>query len=237
MCCAINIEKSLKESSYTNLVETMQNTSENSGTEYVEKKTVGAAEGINNGLRVVLDLHSNFESFGSIENDFRAFRMYIGQPTEFPGLQKRSLVIEPGREHFIDLSSQVFSSSDGIKQLAPDKRNCFFNTEGSLEFYTEYTYTNCILECGIKAAEKTTGCIPWYLPHSSDSSVCDPWITMEFRKLLEQLQINSSLCNHCLPDCVLTRTTALTSSARFRLQKNLIKFFFDSIEGPVTHVT
>ena len=216
MCCAINMEKSLKDSKYTKLIETMQNISENTGSGNAEKKTVAAAEGINNGLRVVLDLHSNFESFGSIENDFRAFRVYIGQPTEFPGLQKRSLVIEPGREHFIDLRSQVFSSSDGIKQLEPEKRNCFFSTEGSLEFYEEYTFTNCILECGIKAAENITGCIPWYLPHSSDSSVCDPWVTMEFRKLLENLQTNSSLCNHCLPDCFLTRTTASTSSARFR---------------------
>ena len=217
MCCAINMEESLKESEYAQLVETMQKTSENSGSGNVEKKAVAAAEGINNGIRVVLDLHSNFESFGSIENDLRAFRVYIGQPTEFPAMQKRSLIIEPGREHFIDLTSQVFSSSDGIKHLDPEKRNCFFSTEGSLEFYKEYTYTNCILECGIKAAEKTTACIPWYLPHSSDSSVCDPWDTMEFRKLLEQLQTNSSLCNHCLPDCVLTRTTAASSSARFRL--------------------
>ena len=183
MCCALNVEKSLKESEYTQLVETMQDISGS-----VEKKTVAASEGINNGLSVVLDLHSNLESFGSIENDFRAFRVYIGQPTEFPAFQKRSLIIEPGHEHFIDLTSEVFSSSDGIKHLDPLKRNCYFNSEGDLEYYEEYTYINCKLECGIKEAQKLTECIPWYLPRTQDSLVCDPWMTMEFRKVLESVQ-------------------------------------------------
>ena len=187
MCCAINVENNLKESEYTQLIKTMQNITEND-----EKKSVPATEGINNGLSIVLDLHSASESLGSIENDFRAFRVYIGQPTEFPALQKRGLIIEPGREHFVDLTSQVFSSSDGIKSLDPKKRNCFFNKEGSLEFYEEYTYTNCMLECGIKETEKVTDCIPWYLPHGPDSPVCDPWMTMDFRKLMESFQVNKN---------------------------------------------
>ena len=164
-------------------------------------------------------MHSNYESFGSVEYDFRAFRLYIGQPTEFPSPLKRSLMIQPGHEHFIDLTHQVFSTS-GINNLSPDIRNCYFRTEGDLSYYDEYTYTNCMLECGIKGAEKIVGCIPWYLPRGENSSVCDPWNTKQFRKQLGQAEENSSFCAHCLPDCEFIKTTATTSSARFRLKWN-----------------
>ena len=111
MCCAVNVQQTFKESGFTNLVEKMQNSSEYSNKETFEKKRIPAAVGIRNGLKLVLDLNSNFESFGSVIDDFRAFRIYIGQPTEFSALEERSLLIEPGREHFIDLSSQEFYSS------------------------------------------------------------------------------------------------------------------------------
>ena len=229
MCCALNLENSLKELKFTKMIEQMQETSE-----HVERRKVVAAKGMKNGLRLVLDLHSNQESFGSVENDFRAFHVYIGQPTEFPALQERSLIIEPGEEHFIDLTNQVFSSS-GIKHLSPSNRHCHFRTEGNLEFYDEYTHTNCLLECGIKATEKELECAPWYLPHSPNSSICDPWKTLDFQKLLGKVDADASLCAHCLPDCEFTKTSGSLSSAKFRLkllQSNpLISMFVRSCDS------
>ena len=142
MCCALNGQKTLLSSQFTDLVEEMQNSSEYSNVEPKEKKEIPAAVGINNGIRLVLDLHSNYESFGSVQDDFRGFRLFVGQPTEFPALEERSLLINPGHEHFIDLSSQVFSSS-GIEYLQPGKRNCYFRNEGNLEFHEEYNHSNC----------------------------------------------------------------------------------------------
>ena len=237
MCCAVNVENNMRESDYTDLVQTMQNSSRYSLNKSGNKHKIAGAVGIKNGLRLVLDLHSNFESFGSIETDFRAFRIFIGQPTEFAALQERSLIIEPGREHFIDLTSQVFSSS-GIKHIHPKDRNCNFKSEGSLEFFKEYTYTNCRLECGIKATEKEVGCIPWYLPHDpSNSTTCDPWKTILFRKLLTRKGSNSSLCSHCLADCELVETSVTASSGilRYFLAKYFSELVSDTdISGHVT---
>ena len=51
MCCALNVEKSLKDSKLTHLIESMRNFSENS--EKVMKERVPAVEGIENGLKLV----------------------------------------------------------------------------------------------------------------------------------------------------------------------------------------
>ena len=55
-------------------------------------------------------------------------------------------------------------TSEGIKSIPPEDRNCYFDDEVDLNFYEKYSFVNCQLECAILAAEKIIGCIPWHLP-------------------------------------------------------------------------
>ena len=156
MCCALNVDDSLRASEYQELVKEMQG-------EDVRTHKVETQEGIRNGLRLTLDLHSNTVSFGSLDQQFSAFNLFIGQPAQFPMLRDKSIRLEPGREHFVDLSATVVAT-DGIKDILPEARGCLFTDEGSLEFYKSYTFSNCRLECAIRKAEEKHKCIPWYLP-------------------------------------------------------------------------
>ena len=155
MCCALNTENSLKTSEYGNLVENMQK----------DKKTknVKSQEGIRNGLKLTLDLHSNTVSFGSLDEQHNDFKMFIGEPAQFPMIREKGISLQPGMEHFVALSATVATSKD-IRGIVPEARSCLFTEEGDLEFYKSYTFSNCWLECKIKEAEKKHKCIPWYLP-------------------------------------------------------------------------
>ena len=155
MCCALNAEDSLKESEYQRLVKEMQG----------ESKTtkVKSNVGRKNGLSLSLDLHSNTVSFGTLDQRHTAFSLFIGQPHEFPMMRERGIQVGPGREHFIELSATVVSTNQ-IRGIAPEARDCFFADEGNLDFYNSYTFSNCRLECGIKRAEAKYNCIPWHLP-------------------------------------------------------------------------
>ena len=99
MCCAINWKNALRTSEYKRLVESMQNSTANS--------TVLSQSGEKSGLRLILDLHSNRVSFGTLNQDFNAFKVFIGQPEEFPVVKQRSLKLQPGREHFVELNAEV----------------------------------------------------------------------------------------------------------------------------------
>ena len=155
ICCALNVVDPLRVSEYQSLIKEMQ----------VEKRTqkVKSRVGRDMGLKLVLDLHSNTISFGTLDQQHLAFNLFIGQPEEFPMMREKSLQLEAGKEHFVDLSATVVSSKS-IKGIAPEARECFFRDEGDLEFYKEYTFSNCRLECAIKMAEEKYGCIPWHLP-------------------------------------------------------------------------
>ena len=82
MCCALNWRNALKTSEYRTLVESMQGS--------VASQTMLSQSGGDSGLRLVLDLHSNRVSFGTLDQDYNAFNVFVGQPEEFPvaGWQK-----------------------------------------------------------------------------------------------------------------------------------------------------
>ena len=126
-------------------------------------RRVESQEGARNGLRLTLDLHSNTVSLGTLDQQHNTFKMFIGEPAQFPMMLDKSVPLQPGREHFVDLSATLVTTN-GIKHISPEDRGCLFTDESDLDFYKGYTFTNCRLECGIKKAEEEQNCIPWHLP-------------------------------------------------------------------------
>ena len=101
MCCSLNSVDSMKNTTYGLLVEEMQNNITKS------EKKVASSVGRKEGLKLVLDLHSNHASFGTVADDYNAFNVFIGGPSEFPVLRERSVQLEPGKEHSLEFSGQV----------------------------------------------------------------------------------------------------------------------------------
>ena len=107
MCCALNWENALKSSDYKQLVEDMQQSKAD-----MRMQSRGGEWG---GLRLVLDLHSNLVSFGTLNQDYDAFKIFVGQSDEFPTIKQRSERLEPGREHFVKLSAKVSNKQTSIQ--------------------------------------------------------------------------------------------------------------------------
>ena len=84
-CCALNIEDSLRESEYKALVKEKQGDT--------RPRKVDSQEGRRNGLRLTLDLHSNKVSFGSLDQQYSAFNLFIGRPAQFPMMREKSLQV------------------------------------------------------------------------------------------------------------------------------------------------
>ena len=155
MCCALNVESSLRSSENNSLIKELQGDK--------ETKEVLSQEGIRSGLKLTLDLHSNTVSFGTMFPQYSAFSLFVGHSSQFPTIRDKSIQLEAGKEHFVDLSATVVTTKS-IREILPEARGCLFTDESDLEFYKSYTYSNCRLECQIKLAEQKHKCIPWHLP-------------------------------------------------------------------------
>ena len=160
LCCALNTRFTLKEGlEYSNLVKEMQAEDLVAASKSGDKIKIKTKVGKNKGLRLLLDLHSNFESLGSVPDFFRAFQVFVGEPAEYPVLHQRSLMVKPGHETNLDLTATLLSASSDIIKIRPIDRNCFFSDEGDkagLELYQTYSYKSCVFECQIKYDNKKT---------------------------------------------------------------------------------
>ena len=103
MCCALNWQNTLRTSEYKTLVQSMQGSTAN--------HTMLSQSGKKDGLRLLLDLRSNRVSFGTLDQDFNAFNVFVGQPEEFPVVRERSFKLSPGQEHFVEFKAQVENCS------------------------------------------------------------------------------------------------------------------------------
>ena len=189
ICCAFNGESALRQSEYSDLVKEM---SGNGGEEEGLRK---ATLGLEQGLTVRLDQHSGETTFGTVLTDINAFKIWIGSSAEFPVLRRGALMVEPGREHFVELSGVSVAASEDLRGLPVEDRNCMFQDEGELEMYSRYTYTNCVFECKLKLAAKLTGCVPWYLPQAQNSTACHPWMAEKFYQAMkgQGVQVSRSI--------------------------------------------
>ena len=127
----------------------------------------------------------------------------------------------------VALSATKIDSSEEIRAIEPEKRNCRFPDEKEiLRIHRSYTQTNCMLECALFYARSkfqahyNFTCTPWHLPFVDRlEQVCDPWSSSIFHKIMSKNKTNRD-CSHCLPACTNTIYHVAITTAPFRVCDN-----------------
>ena len=134
--------------------------------DWYKDKEPKSEPGQSNGLRLVLDAHSDLISPGTVFDNFKGFITVVGDKTSFPLTKRTGFLLKPGRENHIALSATSVVSDEGIRSIDPKKRHCYFFDEYSLKLHKNYSQANCIIECNTKYARELmeSKCTPWYFP-------------------------------------------------------------------------
>jgi hypothetical protein len=164
--------------------------------------------GSQKGLMVLLDSHYDWLVPGTFDEDFHAFTAVIQSSGSFPLIGQGGLLIRPGYNNIITLSSTKIDADDSIRSLNKRDRDCMFPEENSeLILHKKYSFFNCKFECTLRYAMNKveskygTLCFPWYIPPPNDSiAMCDPWTSSDFFQIMTE-EIPDSLCSYCLRDC------------------------------------
>ena len=232
MCCSFNIKAAdeiFTSSEFSKLVKELQADDSSMSFDnstlpeyYISGSEPRSQAGINLGLEVVLDAHSNLLESFSVSQDFEGFTGLINEPDSFPLSKQRGFQIKPGHYNLVAISAIRIDADDGLKTLTPDARKCLFPDEkGNMELFKNYSQSNCLLECSLKYAQRTIeqtsgqGCTPWFFPFYQNSSrMCDPYQTVDILAAMET--VSSDECDHCLPDCRRTLYDQKVTTQPFR---------------------
>ena len=100
---------------------------------------------------MILDAHSNLLAAGTVSEDFDGFYGIIDARDQYPMTTRKSVLIRPGHNNFVSMSATKISSND-INNIEPQKRNCFFPGDQTMDVHQNYTQANCMLECQLTYA-------------------------------------------------------------------------------------
>ena len=189
-----------------------------------EKKDPKILTGRAEGLRLVLDAHTDKIASGSIADNFRGFHVVIDGKEKYPFTSRNGILIKAGQTNEIAISATRFEADPKIKSVPRDSRLCYFPDERSLNLTQKYSQANCFFECKVEYIRKkffnSTGkhCIPWFYPRENITlyEICDPWTTWMFQEELKMVADNVTGCRDCLRDCSSTKYRSSISSAPFR---------------------
>lgn len=102
----------------------------------------GARAGINIVLKL-RDVDLDYICRGPVQG----FKVLLHTPGELPRVSKQFFRIPLRQEVVVSVKPNMITTSEGLADYSPDRRQCFFNDERFLKFFKVYTQSNCELEC------------------------------------------------------------------------------------------
>lgn len=147
----------------------------------------------------------------------------------------------------MSVKPNMITTSSGLADYAPERRQCYFNDERQLKFFKVYTQSNCELECLANYTLKACGCVKFSMPRDSETRICtqaeigcydaaeDGLMKSELTESLAsgsaENKRGKTKC-HCLPSCTSINYDAEISQADFEFVKVFNSYGADLNEFP-----
>ena len=235
LCCTFNraaAEDVFVASQYTKIMDELQTADSKISFQssslpqwFVDSGEPNTRTGIDSGLTLYLDAHTDRIEAMSITSDIQGFNALIAPRTDFPLTFQKGFEVRPGHKNLIALSATKIDSDDGIRHIDPVSRNCRFPEESEqLKLHKNYSQASCFLECSLSYAQQKIKesrntsyiCTPWFFPFSDEGHImCNPWESAELIAIMEH-NIPKDECSWCLPDCSRTIYQYTASFQPFR---------------------
>ncbi|XP_017463143.1 PREDICTED: pickpocket protein 28-like [Rhagoletis zephyria] len=165
----------------------------------------------------------------------QGFKVLLHSPDDVPLVSNQFVRIPMGKEVLIAVKPNMITTSSGIADYIPQRRQCYLENERTLKFFKVYTQNNCALECLTNLTLTKCGCVKFSMPRTLDMPVCaenkifcydkaeDILLLREFRQGLKESHLNylgATECN-CLPACTSLVYNTEISQGNFDLDEML----------------
>ncbi|XP_073819625.1 pickpocket protein 28-like [Musca autumnalis] len=146
--------------------------------------------------------HSDHSCSGGTDG----YKIVLHTPSDVPMLSKRFVRISPHKEVVITVKPILLTTSDGVANYSPEKRECYMDGERYLRFFKVYSARNCEMECLTNYTLKECGCVKFSMPRSADMPICAEdkiscYVQAEDRMLLEHFGSSDKDPCNCMPSC------------------------------------
>uniref|UniRef100_A0A1I8Q4T2 Uncharacterized protein n=1 Tax=Stomoxys calcitrans TaxID=35570 RepID=A0A1I8Q4T2_STOCA len=165
------------------------------------------------------------------------FKVLLHSPDDVPNMRKHFVHISMNKDIMIAVKPKMITTSAGIAEYTPKKRQCYLSKDRQLKFFKVYTQNNCEYECLTNFTYKLCDCVTFGMPRSPETPLCgadkiscyrkanEQLLFQQFTKVLQKPLSNYDEFNddcHCLPVCTSLDYETEISEGSFNVENTLI---------------
>ncbi|XP_055840691.1 pickpocket protein 28-like [Episyrphus balteatus] len=102
----------------------------------------------------------------------QGFKLILRVPGDEPQMSKKFVNVPFDQKVSLTIKSQIMTTSEGLRHYSPERRQCYYQNERYLRFFTVYTQANCEMECQANTSLFRCGCVKFSMPKKSGHAVC-----------------------------------------------------------------
>lgn len=134
-------------------------------------------------------------------------KMALHSPAEIPHVREIGTLLPAGSETKIRIRTDKTEADPKLKSIDTHYRQCLFEGEAKLEYFSYYNRRNCEMECQARQLLDNCKCLNYYMPMiDANARICGIKDTLCVSKVLRnkrnQTQAAVEDCQHtCWPSC------------------------------------
>lgn len=91
-------------------------------------------------------------------------RVILTVPGDSLGISRNYYRVPLSKITQFKIFTKVTTTSEALRHYAPSKRQCYYSYERQLQFFKNYTQTNCEAECLANFTKLECGCVKFSMP-------------------------------------------------------------------------
>ncbi|XP_031623091.1 pickpocket protein 28-like [Contarinia nasturtii] len=100
------------------------------------------------------------------------YQVFLNVPGEVIHTRSFPINIQFSRREIIRVKPKLITTTENLRNYAPNQRQCFFDSERRLRFLKLYTQNNCEAECLANYTKSVCGCVKFHMPRDEDTKIC-----------------------------------------------------------------
>ncbi|XP_037716564.1 sodium channel protein Nach [Drosophila subpulchrella] len=164
------------------------------GLNFTARRAIGSQK---YGLSVILRYKD--DSYDPIQSYSYGVKLLIHEVEAFPSAHAASKFVAFNTETFAAIRPQETICSPAVKALAIEERNCVFQNEFPLRYFSDYVYPNCEINCRVTNMVKFCGCHTYFFDFNRTSDrICTfrdiPCLVDNFAKIITRNKSTQCYC-------------------------------------------
>ncbi|XP_065080771.1 sodium channel protein Nach-like [Ochlerotatus camptorhynchus] len=218
-CCSFNVDKSM----YVDNKSPMRS--------FPPPNIRLSGAGKNVGLSVMVDIAP--EKYMAPTKSYYGAEVFVHSPRDFPADSDFEDTLQPGWDVDFCVTPIPIESSDSLKRVPLQQRQCFMPNEGTLQSHNRFSLNLCMSECRLRTIIKLCSCVPFFYADFNISevegvSICtlkNVNCLRHFRKYFfslkpprelaeEHLNLDLGMDCNCMPSCTFLNYKVQSISSR-----------------------